>query len=518
MNEEDDMLELLDEEDLTADSDESDELELNDEPADDQGDDSLDLDDTEEDLGLEEEAGEEVIAEVPERGEEPEKEGLEIDIRYIIVAVVAIAAILIGAVFFVMPMFADKAPVASFNPSQTGEDLFLYHAGGDALAQEYLGVLINGAPLPADKYTLMGGATWPWSSGAVLRLDTTGYTKPATVVLTYMPKSTTYTVYSTSVAPTPTPTPTPEPIITPSQEQVAGNATPGNLTTPGNVTGSAGQTAPVIEEVIVVVPTVMPGASTSVVMDVQPASGSAPLTIQCNDLTGGCVRNRVWNFGDDQTSMKRNPAHVYPFPGTYNITLDVRFCDPDDNPAELPTKSVVVEPSVRHDTLAQGTGVAKVLAGGTFYFTVKGPGTNIRIGGRDHYLEKGDHASISLGSDGNGDISVVSGAILRCNFSNATLTVNGEDIETGTISVINIDQYLQFETANLTIKVLAGRDGAKGMVDGQPVIQASPGQQILLQNVGIDSTGKLLFSVQDSAGFTFRGGTGSYEVTTPPPL
>lgn len=515
MNEEDDMLELLDEEDLASDSDESDELELNDDPVDDSAEESLELDDIEEESP---DIGGEVSRDTPELAQESEKEVFEIDIRYIIVAAVAIAAILIGAVFFVMPMFADKAPVVSFNPSQTGEDLFLYHAGGDALSQGFLGVLINGAPVPADKYMLMGGATWPWNSGAVLRIDTTGYNKPATVALTYTPKSTAYTIYSTSVAPTPTPTPTPEPIITPDQGPVTVNGTAANISDSNGQPPISQTPQTVSEPAVTPVQTVLPGASTPVVMDVQPASGTAPLTVQCNDLTGGCVRNRVWNFGDSQTSMKRNPVHVYPFPGTYNLTLDVKFCDPDDNPVELPTKSIVVEPSTRHDTLAQGTGNAKVLAGGTLFFTVKGPGTNVRIGGRDHYLKKGDHASIRLGSDGNGDISVVSSAILRCNYSNATLTVNGEDVETGTISAINIDQYLQFETADLTVKVLTGRDGAKGMVDGQPVIQASPGQQILLNNVGVDSSGKLLFSVQDSAGFTFRGGTGSYEVTTPPPL
>jgi len=216
--------------------------------------------------------------------------------------------------------------------------------------------------------------------------------------------------------------------------------------------------------------------------------------------------------------MKRTPVHVFPYPGTYNVTLDVRFCDPDDVPAVLPVQTVVVNPFVRKDTISQGSGTAEVLAGGKFFFSVKGPGTNIRIGGRDHYLKAGDEVEIALGSEGSGDISIVSNAILRCNYSNVTLTVNGEEVEKGTISVINIDRYLQFETADLTIKAIAGRDGAKGLVNGEPVINAAPNQQILFKNVGVDSTGKLLFSVQDSAGYTFRGGIESYEVTTPPPL
>jgi len=148
---------------------------------------------------------------------------------------------------------------------------------------------------------------------------------------------------------------------------------------------------------------------------------------------------------------------------------------------------------------------------------VKGPGTNVRIGGRDHTLKSGDHVQLSLNSGGSGDISVVSNAILRCDYSNVTMNVNGNDVETGTISVININQYLQFETADLTIQVVTGRDGLKGMIDGQPVISATPGQILTLSNVGVDSSGKLLFSSQNSAGFSFRGGIGSHEVASPSP-
>jgi hypothetical protein len=391
--------------------------------------------------------------------------------------------------------------------------------GKDSLSYEFLTVLINGAPAPADKYQLMGGSAWPWIEGVVMRVDTTGYSKPASVTLVYKPKSLDHVLYGTMVEPTPTPTPTPTPIVPPAQEltpesQLAGHAniTPGGVPDQMPVTGQElGQEQPVvlIEEIV---------DTSSVIMSVEPVSGHAPLTVECADQTNGCIRNRVWNFGDGQTSMKRNPTHVYPFAGVYDVTLDVRFCDPDDDPSTLPRQTVTVIPSVRHDTLAQGTGTASILSGGKMYFTVKGPGTNIRIAGRDHYLNPGDNVMLTLGSGGEGEISVISQAIVNFNFSNVTMTVNGDVIETGSISVININQYLEFETADLTVHVSAGKDGANGMVDAQPVISAAPGQQIIFNNVGIDSTGKLLFNVKDSAGFTFRGGIESYEVLTPPPL
>ncbi len=518
--EEDDMLELLDDEELIAESAHNEALGYEEESSEDSIDDELELEESdEEELALEDSGDEQPGEPEPEPVPAAENEGLEIDIRYIIVAAVAIVAILAGAVLFVLPMFSDKAPDVSFNPSQTGDDLFLYHAGGDQLSNEYLTVQINGAPASPDKYMLMGGGTWPWSSGTVLRVDTSGYTKPAVVTLLYKPKSTEYTVYTTTVQPSQTQTP--EPVTTPEQpEQQASdqNGTPGAPPAgpqPAAPEATPQQAAPTPQPTPV--PVVAPVSIGGVVMDVQPAAGSAPLTVQCNDLTTGCIRNRVWNFGDGMTTMKRNPTHVFPFPGTYNISLDVRFCDPEDDQAPS-TRQVVVAPSNRQDTIIQGTGKAEISAEAKIFFTVKGPGTTVRIGGRDHTMKSGDHVELILGSGGNGDLSVVSNAILKCDYSNVTMIVNGEEVENGTVSAINIDQYLQFETADLTIKVLAGRDGAKGLVGGQPVINAAKGQQITFSNVGVDSLGKLLFSVQDSAGFTLRAGVGSYDVSTPPPL
>lgn len=511
MKEEDDMLELLDEEDFGSDSEESDELELTGESDEESIEDSLELEDsTEEPESSEESAG----MEEQDEGNEPDNEGIVIDIRYVVIAAVAIAALLIGVVFLALPMMADNPPQVTFTPNQAGEDLFLAHSGGDKLQKEYLTVLINGVPAPSDKYSLMGGGSWPWSEGAVLRIDTSGYAKPATISLTYKPKSIDHIIFGTTIEPTPTPTP--EPMITPDQQGSPGNGTsnlsPGSIQTVSPIgTPSTGFIPSLIPPETLVSPS-------TVVMNIQPSTGPAPLTVQGMDLTNGCIRNRVWNFGDNQTSMGRNPVHVFPYPGTYNVTLDVRFCDPDDDPAVFPVQSVIVNPLIRQDSISQGTGSANVLAGGKFFFSVKGPGTNIRIGGKDHYLNAGDQVQLTLGSDGSGDISIVSHAILRCNYSNVTLIVNGETVESGTISVINIDRYLQLETADLTIRVTAGRDGAKGLVSGEPVINARPGQQILFKNIGVDTSGKLLFSVQDSAGYTFRGGIESYEITTPPPL
>ncbi|HWQ67310.1 MAG TPA: PKD domain-containing protein [Methanospirillum sp.] len=494
MKEEDDMLELLDEEDLGSTSPVTDKFELTEDEA-------PESDDSEEP---------ELTDELAPEPEKPEKEGIEIDVRYIIIGVAAIAAIILAIVFVVLPMIGggDKAPEVVITPSTVDEEVFLFHSSGDPLKQEHLSVLIDGNPVPADKLMLMGGGTWPWSQGTTLRIDTTGYAKPATINVLYIPVATEYPIVTVPIEPVATSTPTPAPAFTPAPTNQTQPGTPG----PGVITPAPsqapGQTAPPMA----------PTAQGQTILDASPTSGQAPLSVRFTDQTVGCLKSRTWNFDDGMTSNKKAPLHIYPFPGTYNVSLANNFCDPEDNPDVIPTKTITVSQSSRKDTLSQGTGLATILAGGKFFFTVKGPGKTIRISGQDRYLNQGDLIELDLGSGGKGGISVISNAFIECNFENVTMTINGKESINGWITNLNINQYEQFETADLQMKIKVGRDGAKGLVNAQPAISALPGQEIIFNDIGVDSSGKLLFSVQDSAGFSFRGGVGSYEVTTPPPL
>ncbi len=57
-----------------------------------------------------------------------------------------------------------------------------------------------------------------------------------------------------------------------------------------------------------------------------PETGPAGLTVQFTDrsLPGSDpITAWFWNFGDGQTSTVQNPAHTYPTPGVYNVTLTV---------------------------------------------------------------------------------------------------------------------------------------------------------------------------------------------------
>jgi len=54
-----------------------------------------------------------------------------------------------------------------------------------------------------------------------------------------------------------------------------------------------------------------------------PASGIVPLVVQFSDQSTGTIENRLWTFGDGDTSSVENPEHVYETPGTYTVELTV---------------------------------------------------------------------------------------------------------------------------------------------------------------------------------------------------
>ncbi|MHC4586729.1 MAG: PKD domain-containing protein [Planctomycetota bacterium] len=52
-----------------------------------------------------------------------------------------------------------------------------------------------------------------------------------------------------------------------------------------------------------------------------PTSGSAPLTVDFTDLSGGNPTSWSWDFGDGGTSTEQNPSHTYNGAGTYTVSL-----------------------------------------------------------------------------------------------------------------------------------------------------------------------------------------------------
>ena len=54
-----------------------------------------------------------------------------------------------------------------------------------------------------------------------------------------------------------------------------------------------------------------------------PTTGPAPLFVQFTDTSTGPPATWNWNFGDGNTSILQNPAHLYGIPGLYTVSLTV---------------------------------------------------------------------------------------------------------------------------------------------------------------------------------------------------
>ena len=54
-----------------------------------------------------------------------------------------------------------------------------------------------------------------------------------------------------------------------------------------------------------------------------PTSGSKPLNVAFTDASTGNVSSYAWNFGDGNTSLLRNPSHLYTTAGSYTVNLTV---------------------------------------------------------------------------------------------------------------------------------------------------------------------------------------------------
>ncbi len=484
MTEDEDMLELLDEDeeqqtndDLSTDEEITETSHMEAMPSDEETDTSpnSEIEDTEKDEGS----------------------GIEIDIKYIIIGAIVIIGIIaaIGILFF-LPVIMPGVPQVDISSSQQGEEVILVHNGGTPLELQNLQILLDGIPMPESNMMILGGGTWPWTQGEAISIMTDGYVKPANLTVEYSKNNQMYLLYSTTAIPTPTPTPTPVVTVEPTPEPVPEiNTTSSSLETGYNPADPEGIRLAGMKAV--------------------PSKGLAPLTVQFTDTTSVCINDRRFDFGDGQYSNRRYPDHIYPFAGSYNVSLNLDYCDPDDYLSVPANGTITVLPVERKDTLLSGRGYANVPAGASIYFTVKGPGTNIRIGGKDYAMNVSDMVELDLNSGGRGDISIISNAFIKCDYEDVTLKVNGEEVTTGWITGININQFDKIAFSNFTIEIEAFEPGLSGMVNAVPVDFAKTGELLKLVNVGPDSTGKLLFSVQDQSGFNFRGGIEDYEISTP---
>ncbi len=111
----------------------------------------------------------------------------------------------------------------------------------------------------------------------------------------------------------------------------------------------------------------------------KPQRGRAPLTVRFTDSSSGDITSRQWDFGDNQTSSKRNPTHTYLNPGIYTVSLNVS--GPGGSSAKIRPAYITADaqPSVRVTT-PNGGEIWPPGSTQTIQWTYTGnPGTLVRI-------------------------------------------------------------------------------------------------------------------------------------------
>jgi len=160
----------------------------------------------------------------------------------LLVSVVVLAVAIIG-VALTSQTPPEKLPAVSAVISISGNQVSLYHDGGDTLASTEISILVNGNPVP---FTKSGSpAPWTWSVG-----DTLSYTLspgiPQTVRIVYTPASYTiasadFTYGGSGAVPTPSITSTTPPTPPPSAPSVSGiTPSDGNADTTVSITSITG--------------------------------------------------------------------------------------------------------------------------------------------------------------------------------------------------------------------------------------------------------------------------------------
>ncbi|MEN8252600.1 MAG: PKD domain-containing protein, partial [Patescibacteria group bacterium] len=92
---------------------------------------------------------------------------------------------------------------------------------------------------------------------------------------------------------------------------------------------------------------------------VSSVKGDIPLTVTFSDMSEGRVDDRVWDFGDGNTSSDANPVHVYTKPGTYTVSLAVSNYAHSDSKEGIVTALVPDPPDIeisRFDSKVYGEG------------------------------------------------------------------------------------------------------------------------------------------------------------------
>jgi len=180
-----------------------------------------------------------------------------------------------------------------------------------------------------------------------------------------------------------------------------------------------------------------------------PWNGSAPLEVAFTDTSTGGPASWVWNFNDGFGSIIQNPIHIFQNPGNYLVSLQVSNIQ-----GTTSTISKYVNATGQLSTVNLLTNRKGILNPGYASWIVRGSGSTITVNGTAYPLSDGDRVRLDVGiAQDTANIRIV-GEINSFNVTGVTLSVNGNPVDTGTCTAIQIHD---FENYHSNLKLTAYR-------------------------------------------------------------
>ena len=101
-----------------------------------------------------------------------------------------------------------------------------------------------------------------------------------------------------------------------------------NQSTQSDTIAVSGATATAVQEPVYVAPVATSTTAPpipEISFEGTPTSGPAPLAVRFTATTPGSPESWYWDFGDGGTSTEQEPTYTYSLPGTYTVTLTVKY-------------------------------------------------------------------------------------------------------------------------------------------------------------------------------------------------
>jgi PKD repeat protein len=201
-----------------------------------------------------------------------------------------------------------------------------------------------------------------------------------------------------------------------------------------------------------------------------PDTDYSPLTLRFFDLSRGTPGTWQWDFGDGTNATEQHPVHQYRQSGLYTTTLVITR---DDGSRRIAVRTDILgtlrpaEQQVQVDTLRQGF----LKKGSSATFLSRDSSSFCTFNGAKQIVPEGSFAKLRVNTDDTGMISIRQGNLLRFEFTDATLFVDGTQVAQGISGdcVLPASRYFH---ANLTYGVIPTEGSIRQLVAGGKIIRA----------------------------------------------